>query len=115
MSIACSFTGLNFTRPYIVNRQMRIRDGDPLSQNRMVASQRRLYSLGLFNEVDMAVQNPDGLEPSKDVLFNLQEAKRWTFRYGGGIEFATGNHSHHQQSAGQNRRQSRTACWRSRA
>jgi len=37
------------------------------------------------------VQNPEGLEPSKDVLFNLQEAKRWTFRYGGGIEFATGN------------------------
>ena len=57
----------------------------------MVDSQRRLYNLGLFNEVDMAVQNPDGQEPSKDVLFNLQEAKRWTFRYGGGIEFATGN------------------------
>ena len=84
-------TGLEFTRPYIVDRQMRIHDGDPLSQNRMVASQRRLYDLGLFNEVDMAVQNPDGQEPSKDVLFNLQEAKRWTFRYGGGIEFATGN------------------------
>ena len=57
----------------------------------MVDSQRRLYSLGLFNEVDMAIQNPEGIEPSKDVLFNLQEAKRWTFRYGGGIEFATGN------------------------
>ena len=57
----------------------------------MVDSQRRLYDLGLFNQVDMAVQNPDGQEPSKDVLFNLQEAKRWTFRYGGGIEFATGN------------------------
>lgn len=84
-------TGLNFTRPYIVNRQMRIRDGDPLSQNRMVDSQRRLYNLGLFNEVDMAVQNPEGLEPSKDVLFNIQESRRWTFRYGGGIEFATGN------------------------
>jgi outer membrane protein insertion porin family len=84
-------TGLNHTRPYIVNRQMRIHDDDPLSQNRMVDSQRRLYSLGLFTEVDMAVQNPDGQEPTKDVLFNLQEAKRWTFRYGGGIEFATGN------------------------
>lgn len=83
-------TGLNHTRPYIVNRQMRIRAGQPLSQNRMVASQRRLYSLGLFNEVSMAVQNPEGQEPSKDVLFNLQEAKRWTFRYGGGMEFATG-------------------------
>jgi len=84
-------TGLNHTRPYIVNRQMRIHDGDPLSQTRMVDSQRRLYSLGLFNEVDTAVQNPEGQEPSKDVLFNLTEAKRWTFRYGGGIEFATGN------------------------
>jgi outer membrane protein insertion porin family len=84
-------SGLEFTRPFIVDRQMRIHDGDPLSQNRMVDSQRRLYDLGLFNEVDMAVQNPDGQEPSKDVLFNLQEAKRWTFRYGGGIEFATGN------------------------
>ncbi len=84
-------SGLEFTRPYIVERQMRIQDGDPLSQSRMVDSQRRLYNLGLFNQVDMAVQNPEGLEPSKDVLFNLQEAKRWTFRYGGGIEFATGN------------------------
>lgn len=84
-------TGLNYTRPYIVNRQMRIQDGDPLSQNQIVASQRRLYNLGLFNEVDTAVQNPEGQEPSKDVLFNLTEARRWTFRYGGGIEFATGN------------------------
>ena len=84
-------TGLDYTRPYVVNRQMRIFDGDPLSQTRMVDSQRRLYNLGLFNEVDMAVQNPEGQEPSKDVLFNIQEAKRWTFRYGGGIEFATGN------------------------
>jgi len=84
-------TGLNHTRPYVVNKQMRIADGDPLSQTRMVDSQRRLYNLGLFNEVDMAVQNPEGIEPAKDVLFNIQEAKRWTFRYGGGIEFATGN------------------------
>ena len=84
-------TGREYTRAYIVNREMRIGDGDPLSQARMVDSQRRLYDLGLFNQVDMAVQNPDGQEPSKNVLFNLQEAKRWTFRYGGGIEFATGN------------------------
>jgi outer membrane protein insertion porin family len=84
-------TGTEFTRPYVVDREMRIHDGDPLSQNRMVDSQRRLYDLGLFNEVDMAVQNPDGQEPLKNVLFNLQEARRWTFRYGGGVEFATGN------------------------
>ena len=84
-------TGLEHTRPYILRRQFRIRDGDPLSQAAMVDTQRRLYNLGIFNQVDMAVQNPEGIEPQKNVLFNLTEAPRWTFRYGGGIEFATGN------------------------
>ena len=84
-------TGLEHTRPYILNRQIRIGAGDPLSQAAMVESQRRLYNLGIFNQVDMAVQNPEGIEPKKNVLFNLSEAPRWTFRYGGGIEFATGN------------------------
>jgi outer membrane protein assembly complex protein YaeT len=84
-------TGLEYTRPYIVDRQMRIHSGDPLNQTAMVGTQRRLYNLGIFNEVNMAVQNPDGEAPLKDVLFDLTEAKRWTFRYGGGIEFATGN------------------------
>ena len=84
-------TGTVNTKPYIVNRQVRIRPRDPLSQANMIDSQRRLYNLGLFNQVDMAVQNPEGIEPQKNVLFNIAEAPRWTFRYGGGIEFATGN------------------------
>ncbi|HEY4901217.1 MAG TPA: outer membrane protein assembly factor BamA [Terriglobales bacterium] len=84
-------TGLEHTRQYILNRQIRIGPGDPMSQAAMVESQRRLYNLGIFNQVDMAIQNPEGIEPQKNVLFNLAEAPRWTFRYGGGIEFATGN------------------------
>ena len=84
-------TGLENTRQSVLNRRMRIRPSDPLSQAAMVDSQRRLYNLGIFNQVDMAVQNPEGIEPQKNVLFNLTEAPRWTFRYGGGIEFATGN------------------------
>ncbi len=84
-------SGLENTRPYVVDRQMRIFPGDPLSQSAMINTQRRLYNLGIFNEVNTAVQNPDGVEPEKDVLFSLDEAKRWTIRYGGGIEFATGN------------------------
>jgi outer membrane protein insertion porin family len=84
-------TGMEHTRPYILNRQIRIRAGDPMSQAAMVESQRRLYNLGIFNQVDMAIQNPEGIEPQKNVLFNIAEAPRWTFRYGGGIEFATGN------------------------
>ncbi len=84
-------TGRENTRPDIIDKRVRIDPGDPLSQAEMVDSQRRLYNLGIFNQVDMAVQNPEGIEPEKNVLFNLTEAPRWTFRYGGGIEFATGN------------------------
>jgi outer membrane protein assembly complex protein YaeT len=84
-------TGLENTKRSLLNRRLRIDPGDPLSQAEMVDSQRRLYNLGIFNQVDMAVQNPEGIEPQKNVLFNLTEAPRWTFRYGGGIEFATGN------------------------
>jgi outer membrane protein assembly factor BamA len=36
------------------------------------------------------VQNPSGEDPEKNVLVQVQEAKRYTFTYGAGFEFATG-------------------------
>lgn len=81
---------LEFTRPYIVQNQFQIKPGDPLSQTQMAKTQAALYDLGVFNEVKMAVQNPDGDAKYKDVLIQLQEAKRWTFNYGFGVEASTG-------------------------
>ena len=48
----------------------------------MLDTQHRLYDLGIFNQVDTAVQNPDGTSRSKNVLVDVQEAKRYTFDYG---------------------------------
>lgn len=83
-------SGIGFTKPYIVNREFNIRDGMPLSQDRMVDSQRKLYDLGIFNEVKMAVQNPDGSAQYKNLLYNIKEARRWTLNYGLGFEVGTG-------------------------
>jgi outer membrane protein insertion porin family len=83
-------SGLDHTRPYVVNRELQVADGDPLSQIDMLQTQKRLYDLGLFNQVDTAVQNPNGNEPQKNVLVDVQEAKRYTFQYGFGLEFQTG-------------------------
>ena len=83
-------TGLENTRPQIVDRNISIKSGDPLSQLSMLDSQRRLYDLGLFNQVDMAVQNPDGTAEKKNLLFDIKEAKRYTFNYGFGVEIGTG-------------------------
>ena len=54
----------------------------------MLETQRRLYDLGVFSKVDVDLQNPDGEEPSKNVLVQVEEAKRWSFGVGGGAEFA---------------------------
>lgn len=82
--------GLENTRPHIVSRDLAVKQGDALSQSAMLESQRRLYDLGIFNEVDMAVQNPEGEAAHKSVVYDLKEAKRYTFNYGFGIEIATG-------------------------
>jgi outer membrane protein insertion porin family len=84
-------SGLHFTRPFVVNQQVVTHPGDPLSQADLISTQSRLYDLGIFNAVDVAVQNPEGKEPSKDVLLNLTEARRYTFDYGLGFEVQTGS------------------------
>jgi outer membrane protein assembly complex protein YaeT len=83
-------TGLLHTRPFVVQREMAVEPGGPLSQNAMLETQRRLYDLGIFNAVNMAVQNPEGAATHKNINFELAEARRYTFNYGLGFEVATG-------------------------
>ena len=82
--------GLNYTRPFVVEREIKIGTGDRMSQSQMLDSQRRLYDLGIFNEVGVAVQNPEGDATSKKVNFQLSESRRYTFNYGLGLEVQTG-------------------------
>jgi len=86
--------GLHHTRPGVARREMRVQPGAPLSQQDILESQRRLYDLGLFKQVDTAIQNPDGTESRKNVLVTTSEADRYTFDYGGGFEFQTGEPSY---------------------
>jgi outer membrane protein assembly complex protein YaeT len=82
--------GLRHTRPGVARREMRVQAGAPLSQQQMLESQRRLYDLGLFKQVATAIQNPEGTESRKNVLVTASEAERYTFDYGVGFEFQTG-------------------------
>ncbi|HLW51470.1 MAG TPA: POTRA domain-containing protein [Candidatus Angelobacter sp.] len=82
--------GLHYTRPFVVDRELKIKPNAPLGQSAMLESQSRLYDLGLFNEVDVAVQNPEGQISHKNVNFQLSEARRYIFDYGFGLEVQTG-------------------------
>lgn len=82
--------GTEHTRGYVVHRELQVQPGDPLSQQDLLNTQTRLYNLGIFSQVDTAVQNPEGTDPQKNVLVQVDEAKRYTFTYGLGFEFQTG-------------------------
>ena len=85
--------GTDHTRQHVVDRELEMKSGQPLSEQEMLDTQTRLYNLGIFSQVDTAVQNPEGSDPLKNVLVQLQEAKRYTFTYGFGFEFETGQPS----------------------
>jgi outer membrane protein insertion porin family len=82
--------GTEHARDYVLQRELEVHEGDPLSQQDLLGTQTRLYDLGIFSQVDTAVQNPEGTDPQKNVLVQVEEAKRYTFTYGAGLEFETG-------------------------
>jgi len=79
-------TGYQFTRPGIIRRQVEIRAGTPLRDGDVAKTQRQLYNLGVFNRVQIAPQNPDGTDPEKAVVVEMQEGPRYTIGYGFGFE-----------------------------
>ena len=83
-------SGLRYTKPFILTREFEIHEGDPMSQSKILNTQRRLYDLSIFNQVDVAAANPDGEVSRKNLLMQVEEAKRYTFDYGLGLQAQTG-------------------------
>jgi outer membrane protein assembly complex protein YaeT len=83
-------TGLHYTRPETVAKAITLHPGDPLNETALMETQRNLYDLALFNEVDTAIENPSGGETYKTVLLQATEARRWALTYGFGLEAQTG-------------------------
>ncbi len=81
-------SGSRRTKEDVLARRLAVAGGEPLSQADMFATQRNLYDLGVFSKVEVAVQNPAGSEGAKNVLVQLEEARRWALDVGGGAEFA---------------------------
>src|SRR5215469_7233704 len=79
---------LRHTRPSLVYRNIQLNPGDPLSPTAITDTQRRLYNLGIFARVDAAIQDRDGATERKYVLFDLEEARRYSIAIGLGAEFA---------------------------
>lgn len=80
--------GLRNTNPKLIRRAMVLHPGDPLSWTEMGIIQRRLYNLGVFDTVDMAIQNPGGDVENKYVIYHLMEGRLYYMAIGFGAEIA---------------------------
>jgi outer membrane protein assembly complex protein YaeT len=81
-------TGLETTRRHLVYDRIKLKAGEPLSLAENTESQRDLYDLGIFARVNTALQDPDGDEESKYVLYDLDEARHYSLNFGFGAQIA---------------------------
>jgi outer membrane protein assembly complex protein YaeT len=81
-------TGLDTTNPRLVFERMELKGGEPLSLSKEIDSQRRLYDLGIFARVSTAIQNPNGDEDHKYVLYDVDEARHYSVTFGFGAQIA---------------------------
>jgi outer membrane protein assembly complex protein YaeT len=80
--------GMRRTRMRLVAPSVLLEPGDPLSWQRMGVMQRRLYNLGVFDKVDMAIQNEQGDTQNKYVLYQVNEGHLYNLALGAGLEIA---------------------------
>jgi outer membrane protein insertion porin family len=75
-------TGNHSTRENLIQREVEINSGDPLSLDRILATESNLYDLAIFSKVQVR-EVPSYRDPlQKNVLVNVEEARKYTLLYG---------------------------------
>jgi outer membrane protein assembly complex protein YaeT len=81
-------TGLKTTSPKLVSKGITLHPGEPLSATEQREMQRKFYDMGLFARVDTAIEDPAGETIYKYLLYNFEEANRYTLALGFGAQVA---------------------------
>ncbi len=79
-------SGLYRTKPSLVQKRIDIQEGEPVSMVKVNDIARRLTDLGIFANINTALQDRDGTNLYKYVLYDFDEAARYTFNVGLGLE-----------------------------
>lgn len=78
-------SGNSTTQRSVVQRELAIQPGDPLSLDKILQSETNLYNLAIFNRVEMN-EIPSLNQPTRrSLLIQLEEAKKYTLLYGIGF------------------------------
>ncbi len=95
------YSGLYRTRPKMVQKRLTVEPGEPLSMVKVNDVAKQLSDLGVFASVNTAVQDQEGTNLYKTVLFDFDEAGRYTFNVGFGLQVGQfGNTTNNLSNAG---------------
>jgi outer membrane protein insertion porin family len=76
-------TGLQQTKETVVRRELLIKEGDPLGLQKVLESQRRISSLGIFSRASISEVDPESIE-KRSLAVHVEEAPLTTIAYGVG-------------------------------
>jgi outer membrane protein insertion porin family len=77
------------TREFIITRELTLEPGEAFNRNEFQRDLQRVYGLGIFEDVQVALE--PGQDPRKViVVLNVKERKTGTFGFGAGISSASG-------------------------
>ncbi len=78
--------GRGHTQQSLINSQVKIKPGQPLSYNDMLSSESRLYNLGIFDWAEVDPKRAITDQPNEDVVVKVHESKRNSIVYGFGFQ-----------------------------
>jgi outer membrane protein assembly factor BamA len=78
--------GRQHTRQSLIERQLKISAGEPLSENALLSSESHLYNLEIFDWAEVAPKATITEQSHEDVVVKVHEAKRNTIVYGFGFQ-----------------------------
>ncbi len=78
--------GRKDTRPAIISKTAELKAGQPMREDNMLASESRLYNLGVFDWAEVDPRRQITTQTKEDALVKVHEAKRNSITYGVGFE-----------------------------
>lgn len=82
-------SGLYRTKPSLISKRIKIEPGEPISMVKINDIARQMSDLGIFANVSSAVQDADGTTIYKNILYDFDEAARYSLNVGLGLQFGT--------------------------
>jgi outer membrane protein assembly factor BamA len=78
--------GRQHTKQSLIDHQVHVKPGDPMSMNEMLSSESRLYNLEIFDWTEVDPKRPITDQTDEDVVVKLHERKRNTIVFGFGFQ-----------------------------